>query len=116
MQTVRFATILLPLVVLGCAKQNTLGTSSATSAMRSAEVSGAQELPQASLAPAARRGAARGGREPSNADGEEEMAKSMLTRAAADAELALLLSHEKTESKDAADAALAKVAALRAAK
>ena len=114
MPTVRFATILLPLVVLGCAKQNTLETSSATSAMRSAEVSGAQDLPQASLHLQLAREQLEEA-ERLNADGEEEMAKSMLTRAAADAELALLLSHEQTE-KDAADAALAKVAALRAAK
>lgn len=114
MSTVRWATMLLPLVLLGCAKQNTLETESATSAMRSAEAVGAQEIPQASLhLQLAKEQLAEA--EKLNADGDEDRAKSMLARAAADAELALLLSHEQSE-KDEADAALKAVQTLRDAK
>lgn len=114
MLMVRWTTILIPLALVACAKQNTLETESATSAMRSAEAVGADQDPQASLhLQLAREGLAEA--EKLNAAGDEDRAKSMLARAAADAELALLLSHEQAE-KDEADAALKKVTDLRNAK
>src|SRR5215211_7503572 len=88
--------LLIPFLLLGCAKPDALESSAASAAVRSAEVAGAQDVPQASLhLQLAQEQIAEAER--LNTAGEEDEAKSMLARAAADAELALLLSHEQSE-------------------
>jgi hypothetical protein len=94
----------------GCASAP-LRTEPSTSGIRAAEEVGAREVPRAALhlqlaeeqlnkAKAYKK------------DGEDEMAASMLTRAEADAELAVLLSREDAE-KSAAQAAVQRVHELR---
>lgn len=111
MSVTRMAMLLGPIVLIGCAKENKLETSAASGAVRSAEAVGADDVPQASLhLQLAKEQIAAA--EKLNADGDEAEAKSMLARAAADAELALLLSNEQSQ-KDEADAAMKRVTELR---
>lgn len=111
MSVIRMAMLLGPIALIGCAKENNLESSGATGAVRSAEAVGADEVPQASLhLQLAREQIAAA--EKLNEEGEEDQAKSMLARAAADAELALLLSNEQSQ-KDEADAAMKRVTELR---
>jgi len=90
----------LALAVMGCASNPPLRTESSTSAIRAAEAVGADQVPRASLhlqlaneeLAAAQKLAA---------DGKNEEADSMLLRAHADAELAILLSKEDVEKTEA---------------
>jgi len=87
-------------IVAGCASTPPLRTEASTSGIRAAEEAGAAKIPQASLhlqlakeeLETARRLAARG---------EKEEAKSMLLRAEADGELAIVLSHKDAEKSEA---------------
>jgi outer membrane murein-binding lipoprotein Lpp len=97
-------------IFAGCANVP-LRTEASTSGIRTAEEAGAANVPQASLhlqlakeeQEAAKNWAARG---------EKEKAASMLSRAEADAELALVLSHEDAERSEA-QAAVERVRQLR---
>jgi outer membrane murein-binding lipoprotein Lpp len=97
-------------IVAGCANVP-LRTEASTSRISTAEEAGAAKVPQASLhlqlareeLETAKRLAARG---------EKEQADSMLLRAEADAELAVVLSHEDAEKSEAM-AAVARVSQLR---
>lgn len=94
----------------GCASVP-LRTETSTSGIRAAEEVGARDVPQAALH-------LQLAKEELNkaktlaANGEDEMAASMLLRAEADAELAVLLSREDAE-KTEAQAAVARVHELR---
>lgn len=89
-------------IVAGCANAP-LRTDASTSGIRTAEEAGAAKVPQASLhlqlakeeLELAKGLAARG---------EKEKAESMLKRAEADAELAVVLSHEDAEKSEARQA------------
>lgn len=89
-------------IVAGCANAP-LRTDASTSGIRTAEEAGAAKVPQASLhlqlakeeLELAKGLAARG---------EKEKAESMLKRAEADAELAVVLSHEDAEKSEAKQA------------
>jgi hypothetical protein len=83
----------------GCATAP-LATEASTSGIRAAEEVGATEVPQASLhLQLAKEELARA--EKLSANDEKEMADSMLQRAEADAELAVLLSREDMEKSEA---------------
>jgi outer membrane murein-binding lipoprotein Lpp len=97
---VQFAVaVVATLIVAGCANAP-LRTEGSTSGIRAAEEAGAAKVPKASLhlqlareeLEAARSWAARG---------EKEKADSMLMRAEADAELAVVLSREDAEKSEA---------------
>jgi len=97
-------------IVAGCANAP-LRTEASTSGIRAAEEAGAAKVPQASLhlqlakeELELAKGLA--------AKGEKEKAASMLLRAEADAELAVVLSHEDAEKSEAM-AAVARVRQLR---
>lgn len=93
----------LALAVAACASNPPLRTESSTSAIRAAEAVGADQVPQASLhLQLANEELAAA--EKLAADGKNEEADSMLLRAHADAELAILLSKESQEQADAARA------------
>lgn len=88
-----------------------LRTESSTSGIRAAEESGAANVPQASLHLQLAKEeleAAKG----FSAKGEREKAKSMLSRAEADAELAVMLSHGDAEKQEA-EKAVARTRQLR---
>jgi hypothetical protein len=97
-------------IVTGCANAP-LRTEGSTSGIRAAEEAGATKVPLASLH-------LQLAKEELNlakglaAKGEKEEATSMLLRAEADAELAVVLSHENTEKTEAI-AAVARVRQLR---
>lgn len=97
-------------IVAGCASAP-LKTEASTSGIRAAEESGAAKVPQASL----NLQLAKEELEQAKglaAKGEKDEAASMLTRAEADSELALALSHGDAEKTDA-EAALERVRQLR---
>ena len=84
----------------GCASAP-LKSDASTSGIRAAEEVGAEEVPRAALhLQLAKEQLARA--EQLSSDGETERADSMLLRAEADAELAVLLSREKAEREEAA--------------
>jgi len=98
-------------IVAGCANAPPLRTEASTSGIRAAEEAGAAKVPQASLhlqlakeELELAKGLA--------AKGEKEQAASMLLRAEADAELAVVLSREDAERSEA-QAAVARVRQLR---
>jgi len=98
-------------IVAGCAANVPLRTEASTSVIRAAEEAGAAKVPQASLhlqlakeELELAKGLA--------AKGEKEEAASMLLRAEADAELAVVLSHEDAEKSEAM-AAVARARQLR---
>jgi hypothetical protein len=96
----------------GCAAKATLHTEVESAAIRSAEQSGAEEVPRAAL----HLQLAKEELEAATAlhkSGDKEEAESMLLRAEADAELAIVLSLQDAE-KTEAEAAIARVLALRA--
>lgn len=102
--------VLATAIVTGCANAP-LRTEASTSGIRAAEEAGAAGVPQASLHLQLAKeelGVARG----LAAKDEKEKAVSMLLRAEADAELAVVLSHEDAE-KSQATAALERVRQLR---
>jgi len=83
------------LAAAGCAKKE-LTTDSTTTAQRSAETAGAQDVPQAALAlQLSKENLARA--QELYDDGDEDEAKSMLMRAEADAELAAVLAKAEDE-------------------
>jgi hypothetical protein len=98
-------------IVAGCAANVPLRTEASTSVIRAAEEAGAAKVPQASLhlqlakeELELAKGLA--------AKGEKEQAASMLLRAEADAELAVVLSREDAERSEA-QAAVARARQLR---
>ena len=98
-------------IVAGCAANGPLRTEASTSVIRAAEEAGAAKVPQASLhlqlakeELELAKGLA--------AKGEKEQAASMLLRAEADAELAVVLSHGDAEKSEAM-AAVERVRQLR---
>lgn len=104
--------ILIALGIAGCgSSEEVVNKEASTSAIRAAQEVGATEVPSASLyLQLAKEGLAKA--EALAKDGEKEEAESMLLRAQADAELAIVLSHgdkDKTE----ATAALERVKKLR---
>jgi type IV pilus biogenesis protein CpaD/CtpE len=98
-------------IVAGCASAPPLRTEASTSGIRAAEEVGAAKVPQASLhLQLAKEELALA--KALSAKGEKEQAASMLLRAEADAELAVVLSHEDAE-KTEAKAAVERVRQLR---
>jgi type IV pilus biogenesis protein CpaD/CtpE len=98
-------------IAVGCASKPPLRTEGTTSGIRAAEEVGASGVPQASLhLQLAKEELASA--EKLSAKNEPARAESMLSRAEADAELAVLLSRESTERKQA-QAAVARVHKLR---
>lgn len=95
--------LLLVAVAAGCASNPALRTESSTSAIRAAEEVGAGEIPRASFhLEAARDELARAKDLADN--GQHDEAASLLLRAEADAELAILLSREQVQQEEAAQA------------
>ncbi len=97
--------------IAGCASSPALRTESSTSAIRAAEAVGASDVPRASLHLQMAK------EELDQAKvlgekGDKERATSLLTRAEADADLALLLSRQESE-KTEATAAMARVVQLQ---
>ena len=105
-----FAAVVTTAFVAGCASAP-LKTEASTSGIRAAEEAGAAKVPQASLQLQLAKEElelAKG----LAAKGEKEEAASMLLRAEADAELAVVLSHEDAEKSEAM-AAVARARQLR---
>ena len=99
-------------IVAGCANAPApLRTEASTSGIRAAEEAGAAKVPQASLHLQLAKEELKLAKELA-AKGEKEQAASMLLRAEADAELAVVLSHGDAE-KSEAQAALNRVRQLR---
>jgi regulator of protease activity HflC (stomatin/prohibitin superfamily) len=96
---------------LGCASAPPLRTEASTSGIRAAEEAGAAKVPQASLHLQLAKEELELAKRLS-AKGEKEKAASMLLRAEADAELAVVLSHEDAEKAEAM-AAVKRVRQLR---
>lgn len=86
-------------IVAGCANAP-LRTEASTSGIRAAEEAGAAKVPQASLHLQLAREELESAKQLS-AQGEKEKADSMLTRAEADAELAVALSRKDAEKSEA---------------
>lgn len=97
-------------LITGCASAP-LRTEASTSGIRAAEEAGAAKVPQASLHLQLAKEELEKARELST-KGEKDEATSMLTRAEADAELAVTLSHSDAE-KSEAQAAVERVRQLR---
>jgi hypothetical protein len=90
-------------LALGCASSSELRTESSTSAIRTAEEVGATEVPRAALhLQLAKEEMARAVELAEK--GDKDKAGSLLKRAEADAELAILLSREQTEKAEATQA------------
>lgn len=88
----------------GCANAP-LRTEASTSGIRAAEEAGAEKVPRAALHLQKAKEELESARKLGKGDEEDrEKAQSMLTRAEADAELAILLSHEESERNEAKDA------------
>ena len=104
--------ILIAFGIASCgSSEEVVNKEASTSAIRAAQEVGATELPKASLyLQLAKEGLAKA--EALAKDGEKEEAESMLLRAQADAELAIVLSHGD-EDKTEANAALERVKKLR---
>jgi len=94
--------LLLLVAALGCAA-TPLRTDDSSSAIRAAEEVGAQDVPRAALhLQLAKESLEKATK--LQAQGDEAQARSLLTRAEADAELAVVLSHEEAEKQEAAKA------------
>lgn len=104
------AALVTATIIAGCSGAP-LRTEASTSGIRAAEEAGAAKVPQASLHLQLAREELAQARELST-KGEKEKAASMLLRAEADAELAVVLSHEDAERTEA-NAAVARVRQLR---
>jgi len=98
-------------IVVGCTSAPPLRTEKSTSGIRAAEEVGAAKVPQASFHLQLAKEELELAKSLS-AKGEKEEASSMLLRAEADAELAIVLSHEDAE-KTEANAARERVRQLR---
>jgi len=99
------------IIAAGCTTSAPLRTDASTSGIRAAEEAGATEVPQASLHLQLAKEELELAKGLAAKD-EKEQAVSMLQRAQADAELAVLLSREDTE-KSEAQAAVERVRQLR---
>jgi hypothetical protein len=88
------------LVAAGCASNPPLSTETSTSAIRAAEAVGADDVPKAALHLQLANEELIGAQKLA-ADGKKEEADSLLLRAEADAELAILLSKEDSEQSEA---------------
>jgi hypothetical protein len=97
------------LVASGCSSREALRTESSSSAIRAAEEVGASEIPRASFHLEAAREELAQAKKLAD-EGDQEEAASLLLRAEADAELAILLSREHGER---AEATLAKEQVLQ---
>lgn len=95
--------LLCVLVAGGCSNSPPLDTGSSAAAIHTAEADGADQTPRASLHLQLAREALDGALALAE-KGETDQASSMLQRAEADAELALLLSRENTEILEAEQA------------
>jgi len=95
--------LLLSVVAAGCASGPAVRTEASTSAIRAAEEVGAGEVPRASFHLQSAREELAGAKDLASR-GEKDKAASLLLRAEADAELAILLSREQTEKSEAAQA------------
>lgn len=104
------ATVVTIAIVTGCANAP-LRTEASTSGIRAAEEAGAAKVPQASLHLQLAKEELELAKDLA-AKGDKDKAVSMLSRAEADAELAVVLSHEDTE-RSAAMAARERVRQLR---
>jgi hypothetical protein len=102
---VKVVIILLDAAIAGCAGSPSFKQSSeaSKSAIRAAEEVGAVNLPRASLYLQFAKEELEIAKQLA-ADGKKEQAASMLTRAEADAELAITLSHEQAEKTEAENA------------
>jgi hypothetical protein len=95
--------LLLPPLIVGCAGGRAVNNEASTSAIRSAEESGASSSPNASYyLDLAKEELADAGN--LAAKGDKEEAESMLMRAQVDAELAMVLSLQDTDKRDASRA------------
>jgi hypothetical protein len=95
--------VLLAAVIAGCGSSPVVNKEASTSAIRAAEEVGASKVPSASLYLQL----AKEGLEKAKAlaeKGDKEQAESMLLRAQADAELAVALSREDADKKEATQA------------
>lgn len=98
---IMLGSLLLVAFAAGCSSNPPLRTDSSTAAIRAAEAVGVQDAPRAALhLQLARESVARA--EVLAEKGEQDEARSLLMRAEADAELAILLSREQSEKKEAA--------------
>ena len=102
----RWILLCCALATAACAKKE-LTTESTTAAQRSAEAAGAEDVPQAALALQLSKEHLDQAKELYE-DGKEDEAKSMLTRAESDAELAVVLAKADDE-KTMANAAMEEV-------
>jgi hypothetical protein len=102
-RTLMIGAVLFVVAMVGCASRPGLRTETSTSAIRAAEEVGANDVPRASFHLQAAKDELAGARDLS-AKGEKDKAASLLLRAEADAELAILLSREQTEKTEAAEA------------
>ena len=105
------ATVIAALLIAGCASAPPLRTESSTSGIRAAEEAGAANVPQASLHLQLAKEELELARTLAANDKREE-AVSMLSRAEADADLAIVLSHGDAEKSEAI-AAMERVRQLR---
>jgi hypothetical protein len=97
------ASVLLAAVVAGCGSGPAINKEASTSAIRAAEESGASNVPSASLyLQLAKEELEKAKLLAANDD--KEQAESMLLRAQADGELAVVLSHEDADKKEATQA------------
>jgi basic membrane lipoprotein Med (substrate-binding protein (PBP1-ABC) superfamily) len=103
--TVMTVSILLAAAIAGCASGPSFNQSSeaSKSAIRAAEEVGATKLPSASLYLQLAKEELESAKGLA-AEGKKEQAASLLTRAEADAELAVTLSHEQAEKTEAENA------------
>jgi hypothetical protein len=104
-------TLLLVAIAVGCASSPPLRTESSTSAISAAEAVGATEVPRASLHLQLAKEELERAKGMSD-KGDKDEAASQLLRAEADAELAVVLSHEQSEKADA-EAAMERVRQLK---
>ena len=96
-------TLLFVVAAVGCASRPTLRTESSMSAIRAAEEVGAREVPRAAFhLQLAKEELARA--QDLSEKGDKDRAASLLHRAEADAELAILLSREQAEKSEAMQA------------
>lgn len=95
--------LILVALATGCSSSPPLQTESSTSAIRAAEAVGTTNSPRAALHLQLARESADQAKVLAD-KGEKDEAKSLLTRAEVDAELAVLLAREQNEKTDAARA------------
>ena len=95
--------VLLAVVIAGCGSSPAINKEASTSSIRAAEEAGASKVPSASLYLQLAKEELENARG-LEAKGDKEQAKLMLLRAQADAELAVALSREDEDKKEATKA------------